>query len=347
MRLAEQSVRKRNAEGEEYGGGGLCFCPSAEGVSAFLRENPVGKVLFVADLAAYPVFLPFVRSRRAISLVYDGDALSLFAMPDEVSCILAAGGEEVLAAARYFAGVRRVSCALFPISGTLFGAVEPWGEVTIGKECERVPLCSGKLYFDERRAFSPTEAYCALMLFRLAQIERAALAAFRGEPYEIPPVTAYPYERRALILENWKLRRTEEQEFLGEGRLLCRRLAKRGFARPAYYAFVELSALYSAFFKRGFARRYFTPDYGKRAKAAGVQYGSLVLPTPAEYAQRAVVLERIRAEFLTAIEALIAVWRKSPFFLKTKLRSDLTYLKRLPELGGGLTAIIRDCGLLE
>ena len=109
MRLDSSVPKIKPADGGAYGGGGLSFCSVEEGASRFLRGR-AGKVLALAEDSAFSAMLPAVRLPRAVSVLWEGDALPLFAMP-EVSGVLAAGGKEVLQAARFFAAVRGVPCA--------------------------------------------------------------------------------------------------------------------------------------------------------------------------------------------------------------------------------------------
>lgn len=350
MQIAENTVRKRN-EGEEYGGGELHFVAADEGARRFLSGCGAGKILIVTDSDSYKTLARTALSPKALSLVYDGDALALFSMPDGVGSVLAAGGEDVLRAARYFAGVRRVPCALFPSSGTLFGAFEEQGEVTLCSERRIVPLAAAQTYFDLKGNYSLSEAYAQLYLTALARIEADALAQFGlyggARCEKIIPDTGYP-DQGDLIAQNAALRREERGGApTGEGRILARLHAADGNKRPVYRAFTELIALYYAFFKCGKPRKYFICDYAARAKAAGTPYSAAVVPTPQEYALRALALEKMRSQKLFELKELLQCWQQGPFYLKQAASLlDLSRMKYLPERGGGLSAVIRDFGLL-
>ncbi len=159
--------------------------------------------------------------------------------------------------------------------------------------------------------------------------------------------TGYP-DQAELIAQNAALRREERDGApVGEGRILARLHAADGNKRPVYRAFTELIALYYAFFKCGKPRKYFICDYAARAKSAGTPYCATVVPTPQEYAVRSLALEKIRSQKLFELKEILQCWQQGPFFLKQAASLlDLKRLKFLPEHGGGLSAIIRDFGLL-
>ncbi len=350
MQFAESTVRKKNEE-EEYGRGGLQFMAAQEGARQFLSGCGAGKILVVSDSDSYKTLSQTALSPKALSLVYDGDALALFSMPDGVGSVLAAGGEDVLRAARYFAGVRRVPCAVFPSSGTLFGAFEEHGEVTLCSEKRTVPLAAAQIYFDKKGSYSLSEAYAQVFLTALARFEQETLAEFgvraKAQYPKIKLGTGYP-DQAELIAQNAALRREERDGApVGEGRILARLHAADGNKRPVYRAFTELIALYYAFFKCGKPRKYFICDYAARAKSAGTPYCATVVPTPQEYAVRSLALEKIRSQKLFELKEILQCWQQGPFFLKQAASLlDLKRLKFLPEHGGGLSAIIRDFGLL-
>ena len=348
MRLADRLLQKMN-DGEN-GREGLHFMHTDEGARQFFSRNCAGKPFVVADTENYKRLSRFAVNVNALSFVYDGDALALFSMPDGVGSVFCAGGEEVLRAARYFSSVRRVPCALFPQSGTLFGAFERVGEITLCGQSKSVPLAEGEVYFDCGNGFSLSEAYAQIYLSALARFEERALADFgivkRIERPEVK-LAAYP-DRADLVAYNAKLRREENEGApVGEGRVLADLYRKGKNKRPVYRAFTELLALYFAFFKCGIPRKYFVPDYAARAKAVGADYSKLHIPTPQEYALRALSLEKMRSLKLSELKTILESWQKSPFCIKQSASLlNLKYLKYLPEYGGGLSAIIRDFGLL-
>lgn len=349
MRLADRPVPKRNDE-IECGEDRLCFTNAEEGARRFLQAHCAGKTLVVSDVGGYKALAGVAVMPKSVSLVYDGDALALFSMPDGVGCVLASGGEDVLRAARYFAHVRSVPCALFPSSGTLCGAFETRGKIALMGEEREVPLADANVYFDLNNGFSLSEAYTHVYLTALARFEEDALAAFRGErAVKRPPITlciSCP-DRADLVALNADLRRAEPYGAAGEGDLLARLYRRDGNRRPVYRAFTELLALYYAFFKCGKPRKYFVCDYAARAKTAGKPYYAAGVPTPQEYASRALVLERIRSQKIFELKEILTSWRQSPFCMKQAASLlDLNNLKYLPEHGGGLSAVIRDFGLL-
>ena len=124
MQLAEYSVPKiKPVQGEEDGReGGLFFCSLFEGVSGLARRYPAAKLLVVSDKESYQAVSALPKNPRFVFLVLDAeDCLPLFSMPDSVSCAIAVGGEKTLWAVRYFAEMRGIPSAVFPLSGSLSG----------------------------------------------------------------------------------------------------------------------------------------------------------------------------------------------------------------------------------
>ena len=348
MRLSDRPVQKMNEE--EYGREELHFVPTETGARAFFQTACAGKLLIVSDGESYKRLSRFAVSVNALALIYDGDALPLFSMPDDVGGVLAAGGEDVLLAARYFATVRRLPCAVFPSSGTLFGAFEKEGTLTLCGERKPLPLAPSEVYFDLKNGFSLSEAYAQVYLTKLACFEEQTLAYFA---HETPPQRAIfsvdPCPDQARLVALNARMRCEERDgrTVGEGRTLAKCYESGGNKRPVFRAFTELMALYYSFFQYGAPRRYFVSDYRARAKMAGISYSQQKIPTLGEYAARAFTLEKIRSERLSVLTAILNGWKNSPFYIKQAASLlNLDNLKYLPERGGGLSVIIRDFGLL-
>ncbi len=348
------SAPKRNPA---VGEGEMRTCSVEEGVRETLSRT-AGRALFVTDGTALAAFSS-VSSPRATFLVYDGDALPLFCLADGVGCILVAGNAETVRAARYFSEACSVPCAIFPSEAALDGVFAHMGCVFLDKEPQRAPLRRGTVYLDPALlSASAAEGYARLLLGRLALFEERALAGiFRRERcpryeegYAVLAETGE--DLSSIVRANAALRLAEEEGLAsGEGIVLSRGLAG---ALPSWRAYRALLGLYLAFFRFGKPQTYIVPDYAARAKAAGVNYGELVLPTPAEYASRALSLERVRAE---AVRELLS--------LERRLERDLRVLrtlhgavfpetcareawKTLPErCPRSLSAAIRDFGLME
>lgn len=381
MRLAEISVPKKNPKEENYGRGDeqkinpeigenharkveadegmrneLCFMSAEDGVKEAV-SIAAGKVLLVSE-GNCSLFADAVCSPRTIAIVFDGDCLPFFSMPDGVSCVLASGGDELFRAARYFAEVRGIPCTLFPTDGALEGVFESHGEVLLGETRVTVPLRGVKIICDcERLKPSLASAYGRIMLSRLAEIEAKALSFFHQEQENVSSAEL-PTELSAeeIIRANARQRLKErEGAYTGEGVVLCELLRERGEKFPEWRAFSQLSALYAAFFEKGKPRRYSTPDYRERAKRAGTVYSFSSVPSAEEYVIRAMTLERIRAPFARACtalsdekEKLIRAASKLAGEMLPMRAGDLSALKILPEHAvSGLTAIIRDFGLME
>ncbi len=356
MQLADNSVRKRNPDGEIRGrGDGLKFLSAEEGVRQTL-SSVSGKALFVSD-GTSPVFAAAACSPRAISAVFDGDCLPLFSMPDGVSCVLGMGEPDLLRAVRYFAEVRDIPCTLFPVHASLAGAFEERGEVFLNEERVSGALRDGEVVCDCKILQKTLSGgYGRILLTRLAEIENRALGFFHRREQAFHMETPEKLTAEEILLANARQRVHERDgTYAGEGVVLSEILRDRGEKNPEWRAFIQLSALYAAFFEKGKPRRYFTPDYRGRAAQAGTQYTAMGVPPIEEYVLRAMTLERIRAPF--ARDAVALLDGKGKFFKEISelaadpppLRAgDLSALKILPEHAPhGLSAIIRDFGLME
>ena len=142
------SAPKRNADGGY-------MCSVREGTERMFGRT-AGKVLVLAQGEAFSRIAFASRTSRALTVLWEGDALALFSLP-EVGCVLASGGQDVLCAARFFAAVRRVPCALFPTQATLDGVFErrrtsrlPKGSSSAMKNC-----CARRWRRDMRGCCSP------------------------------------------------------------------------------------------------------------------------------------------------------------------------------------------------
>lgn len=366
MRFAEYSVPKTIYESNsEDGRGGPLFCSVQEGVKRTAEKYPLGKLLFVSDEASCGAFAPPSRDPRAISVVIGNDCLPLFTMPDDVTCVLAAGSSNVMRAARWFAEIRGAGCALFPAEASLDGVYEKTAFLTAGGERMLCPLADGAVFCD-KELFAPSlsRAYARLLLSRLALFEARALSVFRrgdaGEEYE----RAFSVLRRLKDLSaeetvrlNRELRLSERAGLpVGEGVPLSRLLKEDCVPQPEWQAYFLLSALYSAFFAKGIPRRYFVPDYRARIREAGLpeeSYLSVHIPAPKEYAGRAIALERMRGQLCREITALTnenGGFRRALRLLGGEIGEGICGTERLrylPEHSPeGLTAVIRDFGLL-
>lgn len=345
MGLADFSLPKTNEAEHE----GVLFCTVEEGVRQTV-ERSAGKVLLLSDDLSLS---EFATSPRAISVVFDGDALPLFAMPDGVSRVIASGGKQALLAARYFAEVRRIPCTLFPQRADLCGVFERSGEILLSGERMTVPLAQGELICDMERLSSTLGAgYARILLTRLAKFETDALNAFGME--RTCAAIELPADAEEIIRFNAEARRAERDgAYCGEGAVLASLLKEEPF--PEWSAYRLLTALYAAFFERGKPRRYLLPDYKARAESAGVPYAEAIPPTREQYVHRAMTLERIRARFISRIRTHLQERETLAARLKDWYGAELprrgwntVMLKKLPEYApGGLTAIIRDFGLMD
>ena len=336
------------------------FCGIREGAQGFLSRT-AGKCLVLADGASFASLLPVMQSECAVNVLWDGDALSLFSV-GEVGRVLASGGEEVMLAARFFARVRGIPCALFPVLSPLDGVWEREADLTVAGERRRVALAPAQVFCD-MQALRPScaEGYARLLLSRLALFEAKAAGLicrrpFGGEAYErafaLTEDVRGELAPEEIVARNAALRRLEGEGCpAGEGRALLPQYAASPL--PALTAQRALSALYYAFFRAGAPRRFLVPDYRARAARAGVAYSALTIPCAQEYAARALALERVRGELLGEIAHLRsahAAQNRAVRILKnvTVSAPDLTPLLRLAErVPSGLCAVIRDFGLME
>ena len=330
-----------------------------EGAEAFLART-AGKALILADSVTFSALLPAARLSRAVMVVFDGDALALFGLP-EVGCVLACGGAHTMRAARYFAGVRRIPCMLFPADCTFDGAYEEGARLDLGTKTD-VPLADAQVLCDlslMRSTFA--EGYARLVLSRLALFEAKAAGLiarrpFGGRAYEdafsLLDNVRGELSCEEVAMKNAQMRRLERAGApVGEGVVLA--ALCQDMPLPALWAERTLSALYFAFFRRGTPRRYLIADYRARAARAGICYGALDIPDESAYAARALTLERVRGELLAEITRLRGAHAAQLRAVRTFSDCDapvpdLKKLQTLPELAPqGLCALMRDFGLME
>ncbi len=343
MMLAEHSLPKRNAEG----GGGLSFCPASEAIHAFCKRT-AGKRLFVSDEGGCSVLAPAAATEDALLVVLENaDALPLFSMP-EVTGVFAAGGENVMRAARLFAELRRIPCALVPTSAALDGVLSRFGEVLLGGERALLPLKEGEISCDTELV-APTlkEGYARLWLARLAILESRALRLLtgKGEPSEACFSALLPLSGELsaedIVRMNFTLRREEENgAYRGEGVALASLL---GGQHAYFLALCALNGLYAAFFRRG-KPRYVLPEYQN--------FGTP--PRLEEYRRRKKMLKEHRQELVRELAVYLPAVRNASRrygelsggpVREKPARAHFSELAALqPE---GLTALIRDFGLLE
>ena len=340
--------------------GELIFCSDEEGLSRARETRPAGRLLIVTDAYALQAFR-CCQMPRALRLVLDSDdCLPLFSSSDDASLIVASGRESTLVSARFFAQIRNIPCVLFPVSAALDGAFEKFGNIRLGEVSGRVPLADATVCCDpELLAPSLGQSYMRLLLSRLALIEAKALkglgvnqgaAQAQERAYQaLLSIKFKTLDFEDVVQKNARIRRCERDGMaMGEGRVLAREIGYCGEEQ----AFFLLSALYSAFFTRG-KPRLRVPDYAARARAASAAYATQRVPTVQEFARRAALLERIRAEMAEEIERFLegGTHFKKNFYTLTGRApvgvQSTEPLQRLPELGEGLSSLIRDFGLMD
>lgn len=357
MKLAEP-LPKTNAPKEEEGE--LTFCSTDEGVKKILKTRPAGKMLFVTDSGALGAFRGCLPP-HAICLVLDSEeCLPLFLASDDLSYVAAAGKRSTIVAARFFARVRKIPCTVFPSSMAFDGAYEKFGEVRFGSKTERVLLQEARVCCDGALSKpSAGQAYMRLLLSRLALVEAKAMRRF-GVEYGAEEAEERAYfsllslkgdslDFASVARKNAELRRCERDGMnRGEGVTLAQSIGREGEEQ----AFFLLAALYSAFFERG-KPRLSVPDYAARAKRAGAPYFKQNVPTVDELLFRGTRLNGMRKELYGELNAFLSGglhYRNNFFSLTGRAPSDgkaLSYLKSLPERTAGLSAMIRDFGLMD
>ena len=356
MEFAELLPKTTTPEEER----GVLFCSGEEGVRQAIKIRPAGKLLFVTDGSALRAFRTCLPP-RALCLVLDScDCLPLFLASDDVSMVVAAGGESTLMAARFFAQIRKIPCAVFPVSAALDGVYEACGRVTLGGTSDCVPLKEAQVYCD-RELVAPSlgQAYMRLLLSRLALIEARAMRGFgmqtgseeaEERAYQtLLPLKAKSFTLEDVVLKNASLRQCEREGMAaGEGTVLARRIGPQGDEQ----AYFMLSALYATFFAKGKARLK-VPDYAARAREAETAYCEQRVPTLQEFIRRAVALERVRPELNRELGALSegeTHFRRNFYMFSGRAVTEaraIQFLKKLPECTAGLSTVIRDFGLME
>ncbi len=362
MELAEYSLPKtaecESTKGKEHGEffsmeKQLQFCSVEEGIARFFTRVPSKKPLYLTDGASYKAFAR--RRKEGIFLVLEGkDTLPLFALPPEISCVLAAGEEHVLRAARLFATVQKIPCALFPSSCTLSGALES-EPMPLGGASFAFPLNEGNIYCDEAQMRGTlARGYARLLLLRLALVEGRILRVLDGREenenrekiYQI--TTNCPASFHEIVRANAQIGKS-----CGEGLALAKLYEAQGSILPEWHAFDALCTLYGAFLRYGKPRRFYLPDYRLRAEIAGKNYCEQNVPTTQEYRARALALERGRQILL---REMMPFWAQREIFLsrvrqlyegRIEEKTPLSPLKKLPEYAHGLCEIVRDFGLLD
>ena len=132
------SVPKKNAVSVADGEDGLLLCSAREGMERALSAA-AGRALVLADGSSFSSFIPASRAANTVCMLWDGDALGLFALP-EVRSVLVSGGRDAVEGARFFAAVRRIPCTVFAKDAAMDGIFSPRARVKVNGCCPDVPL---------------------------------------------------------------------------------------------------------------------------------------------------------------------------------------------------------------
>ncbi len=359
MRFAERSVPKKKDAFEEYGGNGEpLFCSLFEGTKEILRRFPVGKIILLCDEEGYAALADFARFPRVMTVVQRfAEVLPPFALSDSPVCIVATGGEGLLRAARYCAGVMKAACVLFPRDAAFYGVYEARGEVLVDGRAAIAELVQAEVWVDVEYITGFARAYARNLLARLALFEGRALCLLRGDKGDFEGLSlalgGEEEGKEEVLARSISRAKCERFGAYGEGVVLANAYGEEEFSE--WQAYVRLTALYGAFLKGGVPRRYALPDYRARCIRAGVgQEGYLAvrIPTVEEYSERAMRLEKFRGQLLNEISPFL---RKRKGHLRTFLllggknfmREDGRWRELAEHAPTGLSALIRDFGLLE
>ncbi len=343
MRLAESSVpmKKSQTLGQRDGGyGEPFFCDGCERALALLSYFPSGKIALVCDEAGYELFAPFAQRERVISLLFHGEGLSLFSLPDGVVAVIAAGDGALLRAARYFCAVQKIACYLCPREVCFCGVFERAGEVNLGGSISVQPLKEGEVWCDLSYLKGYARALSRNLLARIALFEQRALQWLTGGEGINQALFSILQNgcgegKEAVLAISYARARVDTA---GEGLALANLL---GGEFPEWRAAEALIAVYGAFFASA-PPLYLAPRY--------------VSLTPLTLAQK----KKIRTAFLEGERLLL---REFTLVKREKERCERAFLllggrkergesfsavKELPaRVPNGLCAVIKHFGLLE
>ena len=382
MRLTDFSLQKlaqSKYQGEIY------FFTAEEAGEMLSRTYPYAKSLLLLSVDTadkFPLFQQLFPNSSVIVLLPGDGVESLFSLPDDVSFVTCFGEDYVIHAARYFAHVRGVPCAVFAYNAVSQALCTSQVRVCIGGEkTEYFAKFSEFVFVDDQLLHKDSflQAYVNTLSLRLALFELKFNALILQAKYDeghyqtvagaISACAETPFsllDRRLLFCAALVISLCAAEGFpFGELKVLSETYLKLG-AGPlsAFYAMQKLSKAYQVFFKHGKYRKYYTPPYHARIRQASGLYkkreeeisATQSIPEVESLALYSQVFESVRAQFLFDAQELVrrAQWLednieayKPRFPVENKVLNAA--LKYLPEgnKSYGITSLMRDFGLFD
>ena len=382
MRLTDFSLQKlaqSKYKGEIY------FSNYEEGAGVLSRKYPYVKMLLLLSINTadkFTLFQQLFPQATVCVLLPQEGVEKLFALPDDLALVLCYGEDYAVQAARYFASVRALPCAVFVRNAQAKPLCMPEVEVCIGgQKSQSIAKHPEFLFIDDalwdKDSFLP--AYVNVLSARTALFEakfnelilqtlydrdcsqtvESAIAACAQTPFPF-------LEKRQIFCASLLICLCAQSGFsLGELGILTSTYERLGAGSLAgFYAMEKLAKTYQVFFKYGNYRKYYTPPYHARIRQASGLYkkseeeldSQQILPSVETLSLYAQVYETVRAQFLCEAQELLRrlEWLednvkeyKAAFPMENRLLNAA--LKYLPEGNPhyGLTSLMRDFGLLD
>lgn len=385
MRLTDLSLQKLAQSKYQ---GELFFGNAEEAGDVLCKRHPFAGILLLLSLKTadkFSFFRKIFPSASVMVLLPQDGTENLFALSDDISLVIVYGEAYAESAARYFATVRDLPCAVFAFSLSrdgLSAVTEGRVQVRIGGEPTEYPVRPANYFFADETLFDKSslpDAYAdaamrRAVLFELRFDAVLLQTVYSKELYDavsdaVSACSETPYAavgRRNIFCAALVLSLCRAQGFpCGEAETLAESYRRLG-AGPmsAFYALDKLSKVYNVFFTCGKYRRYYTPPYHARIRqAAGLYHKSeeeisaaQVLPPVEKLALYARVFESVRAQFLGESQELLRrAAQAEDDLLEYKERYPVenrllnVALKYLPEGHPhyGITSLMRDFGLLD
>ncbi len=385
MRLTDLSLQKMAQSKYE---GELFFGNAEEAGDILSGRHPYAGVLLLLSVKTADKFAFFRRifpSATVMVLLPRDGAENLFGLSDEISLVVAYGEGYAVRAARYFASVRALPCALFAFSAAaeeLAAITDSRVHIAVGGEEAEYPASPAAYLFADTALLDKTsfaEAYAdaamrRAVLFELRFDGIILQTAYDRALYEtvsdaVSVCGEMPFaalEKRSLFCAALLFSLCRARGFpRGEAETLAESYRRLGGGPvSAFYALDKLSKVYNVFFTCGKYRKYYTPPYHARIRRAAGLYGKSeeeisakqTVPPVEKTALYAEITEGVRAQFLSesrellrraaqAGEELQAYRERFP--VENRLLNAA--LKYLPEgcPHYGITALMRDFGLFD